>query len=268
MGRKMAGVLAVLATAGCGGGGGGSLSPDDPRVGSYRGAFQGCAGMVGGASLDIDEQGIAFFDSDLNWYVESGSEYNRMTSGGRDIRFSEVRNSLGDLTAYDVDATLSADGQRVTGTFTATTTLYGETAQAPNHCQFALERPDWDPLFVDSRAAEFTCASHVNEMQLPTSTTGFSDFTSPTAPTPSCFAGPYYAARFRPPATGLFDVSARKQAIIEGDNWFRPTAVFSACTGRELQCSTGDVVLPLTQFDDVLLVSAGDNGVAFQLTLR
>src|SRR5438045_4935261 len=40
-----------------------TFSPDDPRVGSYRGAFDGCLKTVGNASLSIDSEGGVYFNT-------------------------------------------------------------------------------------------------------------------------------------------------------------------------------------------------------------
>jgi hypothetical protein len=275
-------VVVVLAlAAGCGviEVGDPQFSPDDPRVGQYRGSFDGCLNLVGDASLRVDERGIAFFEADINNSIGTESVYRVLSGSSPQIKFTEARKDLAADLLYDVDATLSADGQLITGTFTATWAHYSPEAPPPAnplHCQFALRRAWSDPRAVDPHAAEFACTSTVAAMDLPHSGTADVDATSPAAPVPSCFTGPVYAMRFRPPATGLYAIQAGDTARISGEDWTRPTAVFSSCTGRELGCFVspdglrggGGVSLQLTRFEDVLLVSAGAQSVDFDVTFN
>lgn len=258
----------VVAAVGCG------VGPGDPRVGNYSGAFTGC-GPVGDATLWVNEDGYAYLDTDLNDTVETASEYHPLGGFSPDLSFKEVRNGLSNSVRYEVKATLSQDGQRFTGTFTAVESVLGQPDRPPRQCQLAMERVAWDPLAADSRAGEFSCTGMASGMLLPYGDFGGSMGVSPAAPVPSCFGGTLRTVRARPPVTGLYSIRAIMTPALEGD-LDRPIAAFSSCTGKELACSAtpdgqyaaGPLSLQLNGFQDVLIVSAGTNDISFEDQLQ
>jgi hypothetical protein len=254
------GVLAVLVVAaGCGG-----VGPGDPRVGQFNGTFSGC-GPIGNASIQVIESGIAYIDTDLNDYFALQSGYESLGGFSPQMSFKAVRTQSVYSLAYDVEATLSDDHQFVTGMFTAAWTQKGYPPEAPRECRLSLKRVYWDPLAVDSRASEFTCASVMYQMSLPGSGGVSINDTSATAPIPSCFGGPVRAVRFRPPAKGRYDVTASTGQGVEG---YYPVAAFSSCTGEELACGSFEVILQLRQFQDVLLVSGGPYEASLEVSFQ
>lgn len=252
------GVLAVLVTAGCGG-----VGPGDPRVGQFNGSFGGC-GPIGNASIEVVESGIAYIDTDFNDYSALETEYHFLSGFSPQMSFKAVKTTIWDSVEYGVEATLSDDHQLVTGTFTAVRTTNGNPPEAPRQCRLALKRVLWDPQVVDSRASEFTCAGVDFEMTLPNSGGVSISDTSPTAPIPSCFAGPVRAARFHPTATGRYDISA---GMWQGTEW-HSVAAFSSCTGQELACGNFQISLQLRQFQDVLLVTDGPSETSLHASFR
>lgn len=231
---------------------GNSIAEDDPRVGQFNGSFGECEGGPGRATLDIWKQGYAYFDTDLNNYVQSGSQPGTISAGGRTIAFGYDRNSLGDVTHYSVDATLSADGQIVEGHVGVSGHFKTEGQQART-CQFSGRRVYFDPLYVDTVPGDFSCTGAQGDLPLFGTTGNFNFETRPAGPVPSCFAGPTLAERLRPLRTGRYAFEVYQAG--SGHDARRPLAVFSSCDGTELACDAGGyLTVDLNQYEDVVMV--------------
>jgi hypothetical protein len=241
--------LAAWFLSGCSGGG---LAPGDKRVGQFNGAFTGCRSSPGEATINIWKEGYAYIDTSLEGYIESGSDPERLSGGGRDVRFDYSRNELGTLTNYSVDGMLSEDGQVISGTFTVSS-----DSIEPSQCQFSVRRVSWDPLYVSTTPGNFSCVEPNYHRDTPLNgSAGGGLKPSPSAPRPSCFTGNVHAVRMRPVVSGYFSLYAHTSGGYDS----RPVAVWSACDGRELSCSTGGFGgWRATQFQDVLVLTDGDS---------
>ncbi len=248
--------LVSFLLAGCSGGG---LSSGDPRVGRFNGAFTECLSGPGEVSIDIWKEGYAYIDTSLEGYIESGSDPERLSGGGREVRFDYTRNALGETTDYSVDGMLSEDGQVISGTFTVSS----DTIQ-PTQCRFAARRIPSDPLYVSTTPGNFSCvgSNAFTTTPLNNRTGGFALQLSSSAPRPSCFSGAVFAVRMQPVLSGSFSF----WATVSGGDTPVPVAVWSACDGRELSCSpNGYGGWQATQFKDVVILS-GDSSVSLDVT--
>lgn len=239
-----------------------SLDADDPRPGSYNGTIFGCIPVPLSAGLYIRSEGYAYFSSRVNGDVQSGSQPGTVGGAAHIVRFDYVRNSLGDLTGYSVDGTLSDDRQTVSGIVSYWTQNRHEQRRTdgPPGCRFSLRRARSDTAYIDTSIGDFSCATEIGYMYPADGSAFGRPDDSMSVPRPSCFDGELYAVRVLPMASGRYEIRAGTS-----QGTFRSAALFSACDGREIACNRTDEVqetpwdqpaldVRLTQFQDVLLV--------------